>query len=95
MQNEKKTALHYRGVWNRITPWLPWMLMGMRPGHVQYACFQGTTENLEQYLSKQVLDYAHKNYEKYFEAPTEWTEGPSLSSLEDYARTQKPAHLKK
>ena len=95
MQNEKKTALHYRGVWNRTTPWLPWMLMGMRPGHVQYACFQGTTDNLEQYLSRQVLDYAHKNYDRYFQAPTEWTEGPSLSSLEDYARTQKPAHLKK
>jgi hypothetical protein len=95
MQNEKKTALHYHGVWNRITPWLPWMLMGMRPGHVQYACFQGTADSLEPYLSRQVLDYAHKNYAKYFEAPTEWSDGPSLSSLEDYARTQKPAHLKK
>ena len=95
MQNEKKTALHYRGVWNRVTPWLPWMLMGMRPGHVQYACFQGTSDSLDPFLSRQVLDYAHKNYAKYFDAPTEWTGDPSLSSLEDYARTQKPAHLKK
>lgn len=94
MQNPKKTALQYRGVWNRITPWLPWMLMGMRPGQCQYACFQGTTYDLEQFLSRPVLDYAHKNYAKYFEAPTEWVEGPSLSSLEDYARTQKPAHLR-
>ncbi len=95
MQNEKKTALHYRGVWNRVTPWLPWMLMGMRPGHMQYACFQGTTDSLEQYLSRPVLDFAQKNYAKYFEAPTEWSDAPSLSSLEDYARTQKPAHLRK
>jgi hypothetical protein len=95
MQNEKKTALMYTGVWNRITPWLPWMLMGMRPGHCQYACFQGTTYDLEPYLSRQVLDYAQKNFPRYFEAPTEWTEGPSLSSLEDYARTQKPAHLRR
>ena len=95
MQNPKLTTVNYKGTWNRVTPWLPWMLMGMRPGHVQYACFQGTTDNLEQYLSRQVLDYAHKNYDKYFQAPTEWTEGPSLSSLEDYARTQQPAHLRK
>jgi hypothetical protein len=95
MQNPKKTALHYHGSWNRITPWLPWMLMGMRPGQIQYACFQGTTDDLGQYLSKPVLDFAQKNYAKYFEAPTEWVEGPSLSSLEDYARTQTPAHLRK
>ncbi|MCS6948101.1 MAG: DUF1838 domain-containing protein [Steroidobacteraceae bacterium] len=94
MQNPKKTALYYHGSWNRITPWLPWMLMGMRPGHIQYACFQGTTHDLEQFLSKPVLDYAHRHYAKYFEAPAEWTDAPSLSSLENYAREQRPAHLR-
>ncbi len=95
MQNPKMTALEYHGQWGRVTPWLPWLLLGMRPGHMQYACFQGTTQTLDRYLSKQVLDYAQKNYPTYFQAPTEWVEGPSLSSLEDYARTQKPAHLRK
>ncbi len=91
MQNPKLTSLDYQGTWNRTTPWLPWMLMGQRPGHVQYQCFMGTTKNLEQVLSKQVLDYAQKHYAKYFDAPTEWSDQRSLSSLEHYAIEQKPA----
>ena len=94
LQNPKITSLDYQGTWNRITPWLPWMLMGQRPGQCQYACFMGTTKDLEQVLSRQVLDYAHKNYPKYFDAPTEWSEDRSLSSLEHYALRAKPAPVK-
>ena len=94
LQNEKLTSLDYTGTWNRITPWLPWMLMGQAPGAVQYNCFMGTTKDLEQVLSRNVLDYCHKNYAKYFEAPTEWSDDRSLSSLEHYAKTQKPAPVK-
>jgi hypothetical protein len=54
----------------------------------------GTTTDLESVLSKPVLDYAHKHYAKYFDAPTEWSEDRSLSSLEHYALRQKPAPVK-
>ncbi|HPF26229.1 MAG TPA: DUF1838 family protein [Steroidobacteraceae bacterium] len=91
LQNPKLTALDFQGTWNRITPWLPWMLMGQRPGHVQYGCFQGTTRDLESVLDRRLLDYAHKHYAKYFDAPTEWTDDRSLSSLERYALEQQPA----
>jgi hypothetical protein len=94
LQNPKLTTLDYTGTWNRVTPWLPWMLMGQRPGFCQYACFMGTTKNLDEVLSRPVLDYAQKNYAKYFDAPTEWTEDRSLSSLEHYALRQKPAPVK-
>ncbi len=94
LQNPKVTSLDYQGVWNRITPWLPWMLMGQRPGHCQYACFMGTTQDLESVLSRSVLDFAHKRYAKYFDAPSEWSDNTSLSSLENYAKEQKPAHLR-
>jgi len=94
LQNEKITSLDYTGTWNRITPWLPWMLMGQRPGLCQYACFMGTTANLEEILSRNVLDYCEKNYKKYFDAPTEWSTDRSLSSLEHYAKDQKPAPVK-
>jgi Protein of unknown function (DUF1838) len=90
LQNPKLTTVDYQGVWNRITPWLPWMLMGQRPGMMQYACFMGTTKNLEEVLDKRLLDYCEKHYKKYFDAPTEWTEDRSLSSLENYAREQTP-----
>lgn len=94
MQNPKITSLDYCGVWNRTTPWLPWMLMGQAPGHCQYACFMGTTGNLEEVHSRPLLDHAHKHYAKFFEAPTEYGER-SLSSLENYAREQQPAPPKK
>ncbi len=69
MQNEKLTTVDYRGTWNRHTPWLPWMLMGQMPGHIQYNCFMGNCDDLEEVLHRQVLDYAEKNYKKYFTAP--------------------------
>lgn len=94
MQNPKIKSLDYSGVWNRTTPWLPWMLMGQAPGHCQYACFMGTARDLEEVHSRPLLDYAHKHYAKFFEAPTEYGER-SLSSLENYALEQQPAPPKK
>ena len=90
MQNPEITSLDYRGVWNRITPWLPWMLMGQTPGHIQYSCFMGTCEDVGEILDAPAVAYAEKNYAKYFDAPTEWSD-ESLSSLENYAREQTPA----
>jgi len=35
-ENPKLTHFPHVGVWSRITPWLPWMLMGQAPGHIVY-----------------------------------------------------------
>jgi hypothetical protein len=91
MQNPKLTTVDYRGTWNRVTPWLPWMFMGQAEGHCLYNCFMGNTSDLGEIFARPVLDYAEKNYAKYFKAPEKWTGEPSLSSLEDYARKRKPA----
>ncbi|MEZ5565098.1 MAG: DUF1838 family protein [Gammaproteobacteria bacterium] len=72
MQNEKLNTVDYRGTWNRITPWLPWMLMGQMPGHITYSCFMGTCDSPDQVLHRSVVDYAEKNYKKFFTAPTEF-----------------------
>jgi hypothetical protein len=90
MQNKKLTTVDYRGTWNRVTPWLPWMLMGQTPGHVVYSCFMGTTKDLSEIFSRKVLDVVDKRYAKYYEAPTVWSSERSLSSLERYAEEQKP-----
>jgi hypothetical protein len=37
-----------------------------------------------------VLDYTEKHFPKYMQAPDAWSD-VSLSSLENYARTEKPA----
>jgi hypothetical protein len=91
MQDRKLTSIGTRGSWNRVTPWLPWMLMGPTPGHCVYTCFMGSGDTLE-LADPKILAYAAKHYPKYLEAPTTW-EDPSLSSLEWYAREQKPAPL--
>ena len=92
MQNPELTSLPAHGVWNRTTPWLPWMLMGQAPGHCQYACFMGKGEDLEQVHDRALLDYAEKHHAKYFQAPETYSpDTPSLSSLELYSQEQTPA----
>lgn len=93
LEDSSKTSIEYSGAWSRITPWLPWMLMGQAPGHIVYMGTMGAYDNLDM-LSANVRAYAEKHHPKYFDAPTKWEE-PSLSSLEDYARTQKPAPVNK
>jgi hypothetical protein len=92
MQDSSYTSLPYSGTWNRITPWLPWMLMGQTPGHIIYSAFMGSGEDLEQVHSRQLLDHVEKNYNKYFTAPETYDpKTPSLSSLELYAIEQEPS----
>lgn len=91
MQNPKLTSVEATGAWNRVTPWLPWMLMGPSAGNCLYTCFFGASDSLDG-ADPQVIEYAAKHYPKYLTAPETW-EDPSLSSLEWYAREQKPAPL--
>jgi len=79
----------YHGVWNRVTPWLPWMLMDQAPGHIIYTGTMAARETLDLY-PKDVLARVRERYPKYLVAP-EAVEGPSLSSLERYAHDQTPA----
>lgn len=89
LQNAKLTHLPHIGIWLRITPWLPWMLMGPTEGHVLYEGEFSTHETLATF-DPRVIDRVRRLYPQYMEAPTRWY-GPSLSSLEHYATEQKPA----
>ena len=90
LQNRELTSVDYRGSWHRVTPWLPWMLMGQAPGEVFCVCHMGSTRNLEEIFPPALLDYAARHHAKFFTAPERWTDEPSLPGLEQYARTQKP-----
>ena len=89
MQNPKKTSVEYGGTWSRITPWLPWMLMGPTEGHCVYNTFMGAVDDINK-IDRKTLDYVEKNFPKYLQAPEKWEE-PSWSSLEWYAKEQTPA----
>jgi hypothetical protein len=87
--NPALTHLPHNGVWIRITPWLPWMLLGQMPGHILYDGMFTSADSLD-YFNPAVLDRVRKRYPQYLTAPTSWY-GPSLSSIEHYALEQKPA----
>ncbi|MEE4186117.1 MAG: DUF1838 family protein [Gammaproteobacteria bacterium] len=89
LQDPDATTTKYHGTWARVTPWLPWMLMGQTPGHILYTCYMGTIDSLD-LLPEDLVLAAEAIDPKYLDAPTE-VYGPSLSSLERYAIEQEPA----
>ncbi len=92
LEDPTKTHLPHNGSWVRVQPWLPWMLMGTTPGHVMYDGVFRPSRTLD-YFSAPVLAHMREHYPDYFTAPTKWY-GPNYSSLEHYAREQKPAPVK-
>ena len=89
LSNPDLTSVHYTGTWNRVTPWLPWMLMGRTPGHCVYMGTMTCSESTD-IISPDVLAYAEQHYPQFLTAPSE-DYGPSHSSLEHYAAEQTPA----
>lgn len=89
LENPALGHIPYHGVWNRVTPWLPWMLMDQAPGHILYTGTMAAYETTD-YHPKDVVARVRERYPTYLTAP-EKVEGPSLSSLERYALEQTPA----
>jgi hypothetical protein len=95
MKNPALTQVPCSGCWARVTPWLPWMLMGTRPGHVLYMV-DFTGGPTRDHASPELMAWLNSTPDraKLLTAP-ESDYGPSLSSLENYARNQKPAPVVK
>lgn len=93
IENPNLTHLPHNGVWARITPWLPWMLMDGAPGHIYYMGRFSSIKKPEQ-APPAVLARVKERFPTYLVAPEVWVE-PSYSSLENYARTQQPAPPRK
>ena len=83
------TSIEFFGSWVRETPWFPWLLMDGAPGHCMYVCDQGAWDHWD-FVPQNIIDAAKAIDPKFLSAPTE-DYGPSLSSLEWYARQQTPA----
>jgi len=87
----KKTSVENTGSWQRIAPWLPWMLMGRKSGHLFYKTVTRKMVEGVEGLPQHVRDYTEANFPDYLTAPTEWKE-PNVSSYEVYEREMLP-HL--
>jgi hypothetical protein len=69
--------------WTRVGPYLPWMRMGRRPGHLVYQCrgYKVTGPNAWQKIPQQMRDYVLKHHPEFAHAPdtfetpneTSWT----------------------
>ncbi len=94
LQNPKKTTIEHSGTWVRVTPWLPWMLMGQAPGHCLYHSTVNSFNEIDGFKPN-ILSYMQKAHPEMLEPPPEesWSK-PNLSSLEVYARDQNPAPIK-
>jgi len=91
-ENPNLTSIPYTGSWSRITPWLPWMLLADKPGNVLYMGSNTCSGNTD-IISPQIRAHLEANAPEFLSAPTE-DYGPSLSSLEHYAKEQTPAPKK-
>lgn len=89
VENPELDFIPSHGVWSRITPWLPWMLMDQAPGHIVYLGNMATRRTSDLH-PRDVMQRVQERYPRYLTAPETWEE-PSLSSLERYAREQTPA----
>ncbi len=85
----RQTAVHATGSWQRISPWLPWMLMGQRPGHLFYKTVTRRMPEGVEALPAHIRAYTEANFPDYFTAPTTWRE-PNVSSYEVYEREVQP-----
>jgi Protein of unknown function (DUF1838) len=95
LQNPDMTSVTNTGSWARVTPWLPWMLMGQAPGHIVYHSTVQSFDSLDGFKPK-VRAHCEKHHPHMLEAPPrEYWDKPNLSSLEVYSRTQKPRPPKK
>lgn len=88
VENPELTHLPHSGVWARITPWLPWMLMDGAPGYIYYMGKFSSIKTPDM-APANVLKRVEERWPLYLTAPEKWVD-PSLSSLENYARTQQP-----
>jgi hypothetical protein len=95
LQNPDKTSVQNTGSWSRVTPWLPWLLMGQAPGHIVYHSTTQSFDSLDGFKPK-VRAHCEKYHPHMLEAPPRaYWDKPNLSSLEVYAKTQTPKPARK
>lgn len=84
-----RTSVDYVGAWNRLSPWLPWMLMGQAPGGL---LIRATTRRLRSYdeVPRQIYDYTAEHYPDYLN-PVVDTTRPNESSWEVFMKERKPS----
>ena len=74
LENEALTSAPAWGSWSRVGPWLPWMEMADRPGHLLYHGRSKKLLNGADDLPERLRAYVEKNMPKYLTAPDKFEE---------------------
>ncbi len=91
LQDPGKTSVLSTGSWMRVTPWLPWMLIGQAPGHIVYHSTKPSFDSLDGFKPKVLTHTNQHRPEMLVPPPKESWSKPNLSSLEIDARDQTSA----
>jgi hypothetical protein len=65
--------------WDRIGPWLPWMKMGDRPGHLIYSAYGGKVDGVER-LPQLLQDQINHRVPLYKNAPSAFLDVEDITS---------------
>lgn len=71
--------------WHRISPWLPWMAMGDRPGYLVFSADGAKVEGFEQ-LPELLQQEIETQLPRYARAPTCWIDARNETSWSYFAR---------
>jgi len=74
LENPELTSAPETGSWSRIGPWLPWMEMADRPGHLLYHGRSTKLEGGVADLPPRLRSYIEEKLPKYLSAPDEFEE---------------------
>ncbi len=87
----KTTTVASTGHWTRIAAWLPWMMMGQRPGQAVLRCVTKKMFSYEE-VPQRLRDYTKAHYPAFTYVSTpEEAALPPESSWEVFKATRKPA----
>jgi hypothetical protein len=89
--SDKLTSVPTHYAWFRTGPWLPWMMMGQRPGYLVYSG-HGRKLGAFDELPAQVREYTLRHHPAYATAPDRYYQ-PNETSWTYYARLKRDGRL--
>jgi len=90
LQNPDLTHVDSTANWTLLRSWLPWMLMGRRPGHLFYSNFVRNLGARMELIPRQILDETEKRFPEYLTSPPDENFGTFDTSYKIYQRERKP-----
>ena len=87
--DKRRSTVPSHGNWNRLSPWLPWMMMGGQQGQLFYRSITHKLTSTKE-LPARIRSYTEKRYPEFLVPPTDFSI-PMETSWDVFMRERKPA----